>query len=249
MIQENWGNPLQYLARVKSLLKRIVPLPVKRHIFDLASANSVEISLYHLKALGFAPVCVIDIGAYVGNWTRMARRVFPDAKCLMLEALDEKREYLEAARVESPDFIDYEMCLLGSESGKEITFYVMETGSSMYEELTGYARQTRTLTTCTLDSVLARHRMPEGPILLKLDVQGAELDVLAGGPLSMQRAPVILMEVPVYSYNKEAPSLQEILSFMDRRGYHLFDIAALLRPDGIKLAQMDAIFVSNKVSF
>lgn len=230
---------------IKGWLKRVVPFPVKKSLLRLAAANSVEISLHYLRELGFSLAAVIDVGAYVGNWTKMAKRVYPKAKFLMLEAQHEKRQYLDTMRAESPDSIDYEICLLGPEMGKEVTFFVMETGSSIYEELTDHSREPRSLTTCTLDSVIGKHKLPEGPLLLKLDVQGAELDVLAGGSFSLRRTPVILLEVAVVSYNKGAPTFREVMNFLGERGYRLFDIAALMRPDGIKLIQMDAIFVKN----
>ena len=68
--------------------------------------------------------------------------------------------------------------------------------------------------------------------------------MLPGAQSCMARSPVILLEAPVTRHNKGAPEFRELLDFMDQRGYRLFDIAALLRPDGVRLAQMDAIFVS-----
>jgi FkbM family methyltransferase len=237
---------LPYPTFLKSLLKAIVPMRVKRHLYELASANSVEIALYRLKGLGFEPSSIIDIGAHDGKWTGMARRVFPNAWFLMIEALEEKRHRLEAIKARFPQSTAVEICLLGAKMNMCVPFFAMETGSSIYEELSEVPRHMRPLTTRTLDSVLTGHDLPAGPVLAKLDVQGAELDVLTGGSLTLRRVPVVMLEVPITSYNRGAPTLDDVLSFMTRRGYRLFDIAALLRPDGEKLVQMDAVFVNKQ---
>jgi hypothetical protein len=47
-------------------------------------------SLENLKRNGFVPKVIIDIGAYVGAWTEMAKGVFPNSYFLMIEAQPSK---------------------------------------------------------------------------------------------------------------------------------------------------------------
>src|SRR5215468_4422314 len=43
-------------------------------------------SLANLKASGFNPQTVIDVGAWIGDWTEHVHAIFPDASFLMVEA-------------------------------------------------------------------------------------------------------------------------------------------------------------------
>ena len=44
-----------------------------------------EEAYQRLKSKGFKPAFMIDLGAYQGEWTRLARRVFPGVPALMVD--------------------------------------------------------------------------------------------------------------------------------------------------------------------
>ena len=71
--------------------------------------------------------------------------------------------------------------------------------------------------------------MLQGPLLLKLDVQGFELEVLRGSRIALDAAEFVLLEVSTLNYNRGAPLVAEVLDFMNQRGFVLFDIADLSR--------------------
>ncbi len=50
--------------------------------------------LQRMKGQDFRPRIVIDVGAAHGDWTRSCRRIFPDARFIMLEALQHYEEEL-----------------------------------------------------------------------------------------------------------------------------------------------------------
>lgn len=45
-----------------------------------------EAAYERIVAKGFKPAGIIDVGAYQGEWTRLARRIFGDMPVLMIEA-------------------------------------------------------------------------------------------------------------------------------------------------------------------
>src|SRR2546430_3068652 len=47
-----------------------------------------------VKARGFVPRGIIDVGAHRGNWTRAALGLFPGTPVIMIEPLDEMEESL-----------------------------------------------------------------------------------------------------------------------------------------------------------
>ena len=95
----------------------------------------------------------------------------------------------------------------------------------------------------TLDHVLSSRQRIAQPIFLKLDVQGGELECLRGGNGTLAQAEVVQLEVALLNYNEGAPQATEVISFMDAAGFTMFDIAGLVRPNGIDLVQIDIIFV------
>ena len=220
-----------------------MPASLKRAFSRLLRTSrpfSYEEAAYRrLRSKGWHPAGIIDVGAYQGAWTRMVRAIFPGTPVLMVEAQRSKAARLEALCSEF-EGISVASAVLGSEAGKEVTFYEMETGSSYFPERSNAPRTATTHITSTLDEVAAAM---EGPLFLKIDVQGAELEVLAGGGKTLDRSEVVQLEVPFVSYNEGAPSLLDVLHFMIDRDFVPVDVSGFSRPNGKDLVQADFLFV------
>jgi FkbM family methyltransferase len=215
---------------------------VLRRVPDLVRRPYVppeELAYRRLRQKGFEPRSIIDIGAYEGNWTRLAHRVFPGVQTLMIEAQAGKVPFLEEVCRELPN-VRFTSALLGPEAGRTIDFYEMETGSSVFPERSDVPRETVTLQMLTLDQVGGEL---DGPVFLKVDVQGAELEVLAGAPRLLERCEVIQLEVALVPYNEGAPTMLDVLRYMDERNFVPLDVSGFSRPNGVDLAQMDILFV------
>jgi len=197
-----------------------------------------EAAYVRLREKGFRPASIIDVGAYEGNWTRLARGIFPGVPVLMVEPQQAKRPFLEQVGRELAD-VRYEPALVGRQAGLPVEFFEMETGSSMYPERSDVPRRIVRLETTTLDD-LARE-MP-APIFLKVDVQGAELAVLDGAKSTLGRCDLVQLEVALLPYNEGAPTMLEVLTYMDERGLVPLDISGFSRPNGVDLAQIDVLF-------
>ena len=137
----------------------------------------------------------------------------------------------------------FEISLLGREDGRETPFNVMERGSSLYSERSNAPRTQIALKTQTLDSVLRRYPHLGTPLLLKLDVQGAELDVLAGGSQTLASTEVVQLEVALMHYNEGAPDIISVVNFMDEHDLVFFDVCGFVKPDPRYLSQIDLLFV------
>lgn len=195
-----------------------------------------------LASKGFHPAALIDIGAYHGDWTRLARRVFGPVPGLMVEAQPGKASALERM-CDDERGLRFASAVLGSASGKQVTFYEMETGSSLLPERSNVERVQRVLVTQALDEIAGDFT---GPLFLKIDVQGAELDVLRGGTETLGRAPLVQLEVALLPYNEGAPTFLEVIQYMDDRGFVPYDVAGFSRPTGVDLAQVDVLFVDRE---
>ena len=214
---------------------------------DLALSHLHETSYRRLAELGFRPNGIIDVGAFHGEWSRFIAGIYPRTPILMIEAQAEKKPELEAVCAELPH-VDFQLALLGNKEGSEAVFNVMETGSSMYSERSNVPRTQRKLPIRTLDNVLKGYQQLTAPLLIKLDVQGAELDVLAGGNKTLALAEIVQLEVALMNYNEGAPDINAVMNFMADHDFHFFDICGFVKPDPRYLSQIDVLFVRKDSS-
>lgn len=210
-------------------------------------------SLNNLKLQGFAPAWIFDVGANRGQWTREAAPIFPEAQFLLVEANAKHAAALQQAADDLPGRVRFEIRLLGPEARERVTFYTVDVenqqwsaGSSVLPELTTYPRKANTLPMDTLDGVLRSYSYSP-PVLLKLDVQGFELEVLKGGRQTLDSAEVVIVEAPVLPYNEGAPLIDDVVAFMKSVGLAIYDICGQRRreTDGV-LFHVDLIFAKEK---
>jgi FkbM family methyltransferase len=195
--------------------------------------------LQFLKGRGFEPSFILDIGAYHGDWTRMARAVWPRCAVLMLEANSEKLPLLQQVANDVGGTVTH--ALLGQEDGKEVDFHVMESGSSVFEEHSPVGRSTLKQKTRSLDTILTDLPPPD---LIKIDVQGYELEVFKGGEVALGAAQAVIIEVSLIEINEGAPLFHEVVDFMFQRGFVAFDIFEIhRRPLDNSMNQIDVVFV------
>ncbi|RYD45362.1 MAG: FkbM family methyltransferase [Sphingomonadales bacterium] len=216
---------------MRSQIKRLLGIP---------EPVAPEIAAYErLKAKGFVPDRIIDVGAYEGSWTRLVRSVFDHVPVTMIEAQEGKKPVLDAVcrEIENASLVS---ALLGRTPGTAVTFYEMETGSSTRPENSNVAREERIMTTRTLDDVIDDSGTA---LFLKIDVQGSELDVLSAGQRTLARCEVVQLETALLPYNIGAPQITEVFVQMGEWGFSPFDFAGFIRPNGVDLVQTDVLFV------
>jgi FkbM family methyltransferase len=201
-------------------------------------------ALARLKSLGFAPAVIYDIGAYRGGWTRLAADVFPDAQFVLFEANRDHAGELAASRRR------HVIAALGETDGGTRAFHVPRagdvTGASLYVENTAHYGQTnlqvREVEAARLDTVVARETLP-APDLIKIDVQGAELEVLAGAPETLRAAAALIVEVSFVDYNKGGPLAAQVIAAVDRLGFRCADLCEVHRSARNFVLQLDLLFV------
>jgi FkbM family methyltransferase len=206
-------------------------------------AGEMVASIDRLRAQGFAPKTIIDIGAFNGSWTYTMSGFFQDARFHMCEAQQSMVDHLSQVVAALDGRATYTMGLLGDAPRESVDFFVMGTGSSVLEEQTSFKRDCVSIPMTTLDTVVSQAKLT-GPFFLKLDVQGFELEVLKGATRAVAQAEAILMEVALLEYNKGAPTIDDVIYAMAQINFVPFDISGARRreSDGA-LFQVDIIFV------
>ncbi len=230
-----------------SLLKRVIPAILKKKLKEKLGVPAQENTFKRLKKLGYQPKLVLDIGAYEGNWAESFLTVFPEAKILMLEGQEGKRNLLQQ-KTAANKHLYFQIALLGSAENK-VEFNIYETASSVLKENneTGAKTEIRTLT--TLDKAIINTPFTKADFI-KIDTQGYELEILKGAEKTMQQAEFILLEVSLIDIYENCPMVAEIMAFMQSKGFVLYDICSLMRrPYDNALFQSDFLFVKETSPF
>ena len=234
------------LARILNAVLR--PLGVelrRREAEDRARRATYAGGLEHLKRAGFQPRTVIDVG--VADGTPALYRAFPDARHVLIEPVEECRPHLDAIKRKFRH-VEYVIAAAAREPGRlVINIHQDVARSSAYWEsdYTAASVTRRAVTAVTLDQ-LRRERAIEGPILLKIDVQGAELDVLAGAQDTLADTECVVLETSLFEFFRGAPLIDQIVAYMSERGFAVYDVLALqYRPFDGALMMVDLAFVKT----
>jgi FkbM family methyltransferase len=203
-----------------------------------------------LRASGYAPKVVIDCGANLGQWARVAHSVFPAAALHLVEPQPACAPRLRALVARTPGWCFHPMAVTepgigrvrmiggGAEGGGSGAF-VGWAGESASDEVECPAT--------TLDDLFAERVARADRALLKLDLEGHEISALSGGSRLLSNTEVVLTEMHFYEIERNGrPLMTDLVEFLDKRGFELHDFACLSsRPRDRRLRTGDAIFVQR----
>ena len=208
---------------------------------------SMQALLEHLRSRKFAPKAILDVGANRGKWSRVAKRVFPEADCFMIEPQGEMRQFLDPFCQTFPGS-KWFMAGAGSAAG-ELTFTISEDSVGSSFVTPGLSvRERRSVPVITINSLL-KDGLISMPQLVKVDVEGFELEALRGGDQLFGNTEVFILEVTPGPPLAHRPVFHEVAAFMAERGYYVFDLL-YQRPktDGVLVA-LDVCFTLSGNKF
>jgi FkbM family methyltransferase len=197
-------------------------------------------SLDMLVRREFQPAGIVDIGASRGDFARMCRARWPEARIACFEPLPERVTDLQAwaRRVQGVQVFP---TLLGEQVADAVPLHHADTASSVLMEADWPPESIHLHPMTTLDAV--RQDLPT-PHLIKLDVQGYELPVLKGGLRVLSEASVVITEVSLLDLQTNVPLVDDVTHWLAGQGWVMYDICGLLRrPIDGALWQMDVLYV------
>lgn len=184
--------------------------------------NYINNMLERMINRGDIPNGFIDVGAHFGETAAIIKNMFPSKRVFSFEANPACEEILRQNASE------YIICLLGKENLDAVPFFinpddVTSTGCSIFKENTAYFTDATKvdLPMYRLDSIIP----PEAHLdFLKLDVQGAEIEVMEGASGIMHSIRWIYLEASFTNYNENAPLFNDVYKYITSKGYTMIDI-------------------------
>jgi len=200
------------------------------------------------------PRIIYDIGAYIGTWTVLAKAIFPDSEVHAFEPLDQIRDDFFRT-TQGLSNIHYHQIGIGAATG-EMTMKVasfLDSSSflamtqAQIREFKVHPAGTTTVRVERLDEYVTKKSLPQ-PDLLKLDVQGYELETLRGAEESLASASAVISEVSFIELYKGQCLFGDLVAFLASRGFHVRALGAKSRL-GVRLVQTDVLFEKSMRSF
>lgn len=225
-------------------LLRLLPQPGAARAFlewKPFSITSFRI-LNALHSRGLRPATVIDAGANIGQFARAAAETYPDARIISFEALPEVAAHLRANLADCPRATVVESAV-GNTDGT-IRFF-----RNSYDLASSALPSAAAETTAEeievpvgrLDTLIDRS-MLRPPVLLKLDLQGYELEALRGATALLPHVQHVLFEVAFETAYVGEASFGELYDFLRDAGFRFLCPVDVLTNDSGAIVQMDTLF-------
>ena len=200
---------------------------IRNRIYELHNIGFIpknHIEFLKNLAINFTPKIIYDIGSNVLSWTREAKKIWPTSEIIAFDAI-ENVEFLYKEHN-----IKYHIGVLSKEDNSVVRFYennVHPAGNSYYKEI-GHSISNELYpenvytekNTHTLSTVVKTQKFPL-PDLIKIDVQGAELDIIMGGLDVINSAKYLIVELQDTQYNKGAPLAETTIKFLENNRWEL----------------------------
>jgi len=211
---------------------------------------TISDSLQTLLDLGVEVNSVIDVGVF--EHTRPLMQLFPNVKHHLFEPahhhFEKIRENYKALTYELHHLAlsdsDGEAYLIGRSNryNNQITHSHLSDrpiDKSEDRRVVGYER----IRKAKLDTVFPELDVAT-PYLLKIDVDGHELEILKGAERALQQASIVVVEAPLA--NRRQPEIIERAQLLLQSGFYLFDIVGLAYYAKL-LHQVDLVFVRSDI--
>ena len=193
---------------------------------------------------------VLDVGAHRGQFALFAGWRFPGTKLYCFEPLPDARGKLESVLADQPESSTFPLAL-GSRSGR-VTMHVSRRDDSS-SILRPTERQTAAfpgtdeaaqeeVELARLDDVLAGGGPLPRPCLLKIDVQGNELEVLRGASLTLDQVDEVLVECSFVELYEGQARAEDVVVLLKKHGFRLAGVFSVVHDQGGRQLQGDFLF-------
>jgi FkbM family methyltransferase len=208
---------------------------------DLLPKNHINFLHYMKNELKIDVKCFYDIGACVLHWTRHALNVWKDSEFIVFDGFNALHDLYGINNLK------YYIGVLSDVDKKVVKWWenplwyggnsiYRENNNSVFPEYNYELKISR-----TLDSLRKDFNYPQ-PDLIKIDVQGAELDVIKGSLETLKNTKYLILELQEIDYNLGAPKALEVINYLESIGWKLHTAKFSSNP-----ADADYFFINSKL--
>ncbi len=229
----------------------------KRRLGHLRKTPAENLRSDHIDSLELlellkerSPQVIYDIGANIGTWTLLAKAIFPNAQIHAFEPLPTHAAHYLSQLSHLPGVHLHEIALGNEQGAKELRVVDFSDASSVLPLTPQGESQWQVSETDVvsvkidrLDSFAKSAGIP-APDLIKLDVQGFELEVLKGASEVLRTASAVLTEVSFQEFYRGQCLFEDLVTFLAGHDFRVLALGhgtALGRP----LVQADVLFVKR----
>ena len=240
---------MKFFNKILKFSKLIKNKTSLKGLFHNIAAN-VELENL-VKNLDFETV--IDIGSNKGQFVLLIEKLFNNKVIYSFEPIYESLK-------KQKNFFKYKKNLffynigLGNEKSKKIINITNRIDSSSFLKVNQneyknddyIIKEEREISMNTLDEVMINEQIKE-PILIKIDVQGFELEVLKGGVNFLKKTKFIIIEVSDKEIYKNQSTQIEVKNFLNRNGFEALKENLPTKIKNIDSYQKDILFINKLV--
>jgi FkbM family methyltransferase len=196
---------------------------------------------------------ILDIGANLGQFTNTALHLLPNAIIYSFEPIPDCFDKLSDSVKNNSNVKTYNIGI-GAESGTISFQYNKFSAASSFLESTDklkdsfpYAGETNSINVSIsrLDDIAKDLKIGDS-LLTKIDVQGYEDKVLAGGEITIKRSKIIIIETSFEKLYEQQPLFDDIYHSLIGWGFsYAGNIDQLEDPNDGRPLQCDAIFIKR----
>lgn len=219
-----------------------------------AYPSSEEVLLKRFLSVA-RPTAVLDIGANTGQYGISLRKCGFTGRIISFEAIQSVHARLSAMAASDQNWIIAPCCALGRAPGQaRINLAGNSVSSSLLPINESHLRAAPDSRYVGSEAVrierlddLAPSLLPKnGRLLIKIDTQGYEEEVLAGGAVVVGGATAMQLELSLTPLYQGAPSLRRSLELSEALGFQLHGlIPGFYDNETGRLLQMDGLFLRN----
>lgn len=232
----------------------------RRRLAKLRGTVAASLKTGHIDSLELLellrphpPLVIYDVGANVGTWSLLAKAIFPHAQIHAFEPLPVHVEPFRQ-NTQAVDGLFLHEIGLGSQPARTYMNVTDFSDASSLLPLTETGKRQWHLQQVQevpvqihrLDDWIAAQQMPN-PDLIKLDVQGYELEVLRGAETALAGVAAVLAEVSFFEIYRGQCLFHELTEYLSDSGFRLVALGGDTKPT-IPLLQSEALFLSKELA-